>query len=153
MKVTVTGLKDVELQLQRLSRAASKGVGRRAAIKAMKPMADLAASLAPDDPTTPPLDLHTSIEVSSSSKPGRAFARLFEGPTQVNVFMGPTSAGYPQAVMQEFGTVKMQAHPYMRPAWDQDRFAMLERLKDNLWIEVQKSIARAERKAARAARG
>ena len=153
MKIKVTGLKEIEAQMKNLTRAASKGAARRAAVSAMQPMAKLAASLAPDDPRTGAPDLHRSIEVSSSSKPGRSVAKLFEGPTQVNVFMGPTSGGYPQAIFQEFGTYKEPAQPYMRPAWDQDKMALLDRLKDNLWSEVQKAVGRAARKAARAAKG
>lgn len=151
MKVSVSGLREIEKQMENLSRAASKGAARRAAVQAMQPMADLAKSLAPDDPVTGAPDLHRSIAVSSSSKPGRSIKRLFEGPMQVNVFMGPTREGYPQAMFQEFGTIKHAAQPYMRPAWDQDKMAMLDRLKEALADQVTKAVARADRRAARAA--
>jgi HK97 gp10 family phage protein len=149
VKVEVKGLRELEQQLDKLTRAGAKGAARRASLKALQPMADLAASLAPDDASTPVPDLHTSIKVSTKVKAGRSLKRVFEGPTQVNTYMGPTAEGYPQAIYQEFGTVKMQPRPYMRPAWDQDRLALLGRLKANLWDEVTKSISRAAARAAR----
>lgn len=151
MTVKVEGLRDLEKQLLRLSAAAAKGVARRSAIKAMQPMADIATRLAPDDVVTPAPDLHTSIAVSTRQKGGRSKMEAFDGPTQVTVHMGPTKGGYPQAIYQEFGTVKMKAQPYMRPAWDMDKMAMLERLRKLLWIEVEKTIARAEKRAAKLA--
>jgi GAF domain-containing protein len=37
----------------------------------------------------------------------------------------------------------------VRPAWDQDREALLERLSDQMWNEIQKTLARAARRAAK----
>lgn len=80
------------------------------------------------------------------------------GPPFLELFMGPTQPTGPGArdlaikrIAQEFGTRHHAAQPYMRPAWDQDRAAMLERLKVTLWAEVQKTVARAQARAARAA--
>lgn len=182
MKVTVRvdGLKDLEKQLERLSRASAKGVARRAAVKAMKPMAAIAKSLAPRDTG----ELAMSIEVSAKAtgagaRVGKAeFAAVMRGggskadavaamraaraespslsaAPDIELFMGPTQGATKREaikrIAQEFGTYKMAAHPYMRPAWDQDKGAMLERLKQNLWDEVQKAISRADKRAARAA--
>jgi hypothetical protein len=48
----------------------------------------------------------------------------------------------------------MPAQPFARPAWDADGKKMLDRLKAELWADIQKTVARAERRAARlAARG
>lgn len=182
MKVTVTGLKDLEKQMQNLSRAASKGAARRAAIKAMRPMADLASSLAPRDTG----ELAASIIVSAKAKGAAAdvgkaeFAAVMRqggsraeaasalrtarrnsdaasGAPSIELFMGPTVGATKKdaikRIAQEFGTIKMAAHPYMRPAWDQDKNAMLERLKANLWEEVEKSLVRAQKRAAKAAAG
>ena len=150
--VEVTGLRDLEARLSELSRASGKAALRRAGIKSMQPMAEIARALAPDDPATPPPDdLKSSIAVSSKMKAGRSSRRAAEGRSSVNVYMGPTKSGYPQAIMQEFGTIHHAPQPYMRPAWDQDHGAMLERLKSEMWAEVLKTIRRAEKRAARAA--
>lgn len=53
--------------------------------------------------------------------------------------------------MQEFGSIKQAPQSYMRPAWDQDREALLGRLKVEIWAEIRKAIVRAEKRAARAA--
>ena len=153
MAVTVKldGLKDLEAELAKLSKAAGKAALRRAGIKAMQPMAELARSLAPDDPSTPPIDLKTSIAVSSRVKVGRSRSLLREvreGKASVNVYMGPTKEGYPQAIMQEFGTIHHGPQSYMRPAWDAEKRGVLSRLKALLWDEVGKSVARAERRRA-----
>ena len=57
----------------------------------------------------------------------------------------------PSAWTQEFGTRHHSAQPFMRPAFDQDHLSLLDRLKVELWADIQKAIARAERRAARLA--
>lgn len=148
LTVKVEGLRELERNLAGLTKAAGKGALRRAGTKALAPMADLAASFAPDDPNTPPIDLGTSIEVST-----RLDKRLRkpEAPALVELYMGPTKPGYPQAIMQEFGTIYHAPQPYMRPAWDQDKDALLARVGIELRKEIDKSVQRAIRKRARQA--
>jgi HK97 gp10 family phage protein len=87
-------------------------------VEALQPMAETARYIAPDDPLTgPPWNLKTSIEVSTKKRGVKATERLY----RAAAFMGPTRYGYPQAMFQEFGTVKMVATPYMRPAFDHDK--------------------------------
>lgn len=87
-------------------------------VAALQPMAETARYLAPDDPLTgPPWDLKSSIAVSTKRRGVKAHERL----SRAAAFMGPTREGYPQAMFQEFGTVKMVATPYMRPAFDADK--------------------------------
>ena len=72
------------------------------------------------------------------------------------MFVGPSydlGAGGRHGHLLEFGTAHSAAQPFMRPAWDQDHKALLERLKVEIWTEIKKSMARAERKAARLAAG
>lgn len=180
MKVRVEGLKELERQLERLSAAMSKGVARRAGIKAMEPMAAIARSLAPKDSG----ELAGSIVVSAKATGAggqigrseysavmraggtraeavgamRAARRAASGVSRapdVELFMGPTQGATKDAaikrIAQEFGAFKMVPHPYMRPAWDQDKMAMLDRLSAALWDEVQKAIGRVEKRAARLA--
>lgn len=103
-------------------------VGRTEALEplvvaALEPMRDTARYLAPDDPLTgPPWNLNSSIEVSTKKRGVRATERLY----RAAAFMGPTRYGYPQAMFQEFGTVKMVATPYMRPAFDADKGKVIQ---------------------------
>lgn len=127
---------------------------RRALLKSGKPLADLARSMAPDDPATGGFDLKTSIIISTalSRRQKKLAKRLFPSErSSVEVYVG--AGPLPQAHLQEFGTRHHGPQSFLRPAWMQDRQALLERLKQDVWAEVSKSIAHAERRAARAAAG
>lgn len=95
-------------------------------IEGVEPFRDTAEALAPDDMKTPDPDLESSIVTSAKQKSGRAKhsrklgrfdARVFVGPSG-NTRRGSKNAAYPQAIMQEFGTVNHPAQPFMRPAYD-----------------------------------
>lgn len=101
-RVKVTGLKALDRNLARLHVLDRKTLLRALGVKALEPMRAMSARLAPNDPTTPQ-KLGDTIIVSSIRHSGRAISSTREGPTTVNVWMGPTKAGYPKAVMAEFG--------------------------------------------------
>lgn len=102
-------------------------------VEALTPMRDSARFLAPDDPLTgPPWNLPTSIEVSVRQRSGRARSDRALGKFDARAYMGPTKFGYPQAMMQEFGTINMVATPYMRPAFDLDKHKALSIMADGL---------------------
>lgn len=151
MTIRVDGFKELDAALQEMKTATARGTVRRAMMKAFQPMADEASRLAPDDPRTPAPDLHRTIKVGDALKAGRSmFVKGFgfkDG--QVTVWMGPTREGYPQAIMQEFGTVNQPAQPYMRPAWDGGKDALLDGLAKGMAAEITKTAERAARKAAR----
>ena len=151
MTIRIDGFKELDAALQEMKTATARGTVRRAMMKAFQPMADEASRLAPDDPRTPAPDLHRTIKVGDALKAGRSmFVKGFGfNDGQVTVWMGPTREGYPQAIMQEFGTVNQPAKPYMRPAWDAGKDRLLEDLASGLKIEIDKTAARAARKAAR----
>lgn len=155
MVIRVDGFKELDAALKEMKTATARGTVRRAMMKAFQPMADDASSLAPDDPRTTSQDLHRSIKVGDALKAGRSMMTkgFGFGDGQVTVWMGPTKEGYPQAIMQEFGTVNQPAQPYMRPAWDGGKDRLLEDLKTGLRLEIEKTAARAARKAAKKAGG
>ena len=178
--IKVEGLKELEAQLERLSKAAGKAALRRAGVKAMQPMAEIARGLAPRDTG----DLAGSIAVGAKAVDGgadigkREFGAVMRAGgsvgearaalrdarrsatasgnlSAVELYMGPTKPATKReavkAIVNEFGSYKMAPQPFMRPAWDQDREALLERVKAEMWTEIQKAIVRAEKRAARAA--
>ena len=157
MRIENAGFRDLEAALGQITtRATRRNVGRRALRAAAEPIRAKAAQLAPDDPRTDaPYDLKTSIVVSSRQKSGRATRHRRESPTEVVVFIGPTKEGYPQAIMQEFGTKHHSARPYLRPAWSiEGGLKALDRIRAAMAIEIEKAIGRQARRAARrAARG
>jgi len=150
-RVSVDGLKDLDAALSQLQRTVAKTVLRRVARRALEPMRAEAQRLAPDDPNTPNPDLESSIIISSRQKSGRQGRRSAEEKRSVVVYMGPSPEGYPQAVMQEFGTVHHPPQPYMRPAFDSEKDGALEIIKADLGSEIQKTVQRQARKAARLA--
>lgn len=152
--VKLSGFRELNQALNELPKAAHGGALRRAGSKAMQPMADLAARLAPNDPKTEaPDDLSTSITLSSRAKAGRGGLEGIEKGTRANIHMGPaaTLPRFARAVVMEFGSFKDKPQPYMRPAFEQDGQAVIDRLKPLLKAEIDKAVGRLARKAARAA--
>lgn len=146
-RVRVEGLSDLERAMDGLAKSTGRGILRRTALKAMQPMAEIARRLAPDDPaTSAPKDLKTSIAVSTRVDGRLAAARGDRSQNAVTVYMGPTKDGYPQAIMQEFGTVHHAQQAYMRPAWDEDKDALLKRVSETLASEIEKTAKRLARR-------
>lgn len=115
------------------SLAKSKGL-EPLLVESLTPMRDTARYLAPDDPrTSPPYDLKSSIEVGTKARGVKGFERL----SAATAYMGPTRFGYPQAVFQEFGTIKMVATPYMRPAFDADKSKAIEIIEKGFAAQVE----------------
>ena len=152
--VKLSGFKELNRDLNELPRAAHGGALRRAGTKAMQPMADIAARLAPNDPkTVAPDDLATSITLSSKAKAGRGGLEGIEKGTRANIHMGPAASlpRYPRALLMEFGSFKDKPQPYLRPAFEQDGSTVIARLAPLLRAEIDKVVARMARSAARAA--
>lgn len=162
----IEGLEDLEKNLERLSKSAGKGVLRRSLRKAAEPMADIMRSKAPKKTGA----LAQSIAISSklNKRQSGIHRKMFKDDRQaVELFLGPAygpgkgNHGH----LLEFGTKPhfnkglfagsrhpgTAPQPFVRPAWDQDRADMLDRLSKILWEELDKSMARAERKAAKEA--
>ena len=149
----VQGLKALDEALKEFRPSTARGVARRVLMKAGQPIAETARRLAPDDPATgPPYDLKTSITVSSGQIMGGARRRTREGAQEVTIYVGPTTDGYPQAMIQEFGAKHHPPQSYMRPAWDTHAEGALKSITTDMAVEIDKAAARAARKAARLAK-
>lgn len=146
----IFGTKDLQAAFEGLKGTAAKNVSRRVLKKALTPMAKTAISKAPDDPETGPPDLHRSIIVSS--KISKRLKRTASSQFYVDMHMGPTGDGYPQAMIQEFGGPTNTPQPYMRPAWDQHRGSLVGDISELMRVEIGKTIQRARRKALKNAR-
>lgn len=120
------GFKELYRAIDHLPEVVKKTELQPLLVESLEPMAEYARVMAPDDPLTgPPWNLPTSIEVSTRQRSGRARADRSLGKYDARAFMGPTKFGYPQAMMQEFGTINNVAQPYMRPAWDSEKTTAL----------------------------
>lgn len=105
-------------------------VGRSVLIQALKdaaePMRERASRLAPHEPGAP--DLRDNIEVST-------IRRRSAEETEASVAMGPTKDFF-YGIFQEWGTVFHGAHPFMRPAFDQEASPALKELRQQLWAAL-----------------
>lgn len=127
------GFKEMYRALEHLPETVIKKELEPLLVKSLLPMRDLARAIAPDDPLTgPPWSLPQSIEVRRRQRSGRARRDRALGKYNARAYMGPTRGGYPQAVMQEFGTVHMVASPYMRPSFEARKYQALEIIRDGL---------------------
>lgn len=168
--IRLTGFAELERELQRLGREVTQKASlRRSARRAMEPMAELMRQLAP----VAEGHLRDSITVGTRLAGGnagrQAFGRVLRsggsrdealaalretqrGEASVMMYAGPGQ--HPQAIMQEFGTINHPPQPFVRPAWDQDHMAMLDRLGREIRADIDRTLARQARRAARqAARG
>ena len=150
VKMRLEGFAELERELDRLGRATTQKASlRRSLKKAAQPMAALAQGMAPRGETGM---LASSVTVSTKlSKRQRGLHRRMFRDDRAAVEMFVGAGPLASAHTQEFGARHHAAQPFMRPAWDQDREAMLGRLKAALWTDIQKAVARAEKRAARLA--
>lgn len=167
------GLKELEDAIKELPKATGRNVIRRALTRAAAPMAAAASAIAPKGKTG---RLKQSIVVSkvrftkgdagkaafaAAMKRGASRTEAAQAAHEANaaaggdlditsglVELGPTLAAW-YAHFVEFGTVKMSAKPFMRPAWEGGKISAAESIHDLLKQEIQLAAERAARKAAR----
>lgn len=161
---SLDGLEELEANLKEIGKANAKNALRKALQDAAQPLLKDMKAYAPKDTG----NLEESIIMSSKNKYQNAGKKAYrnamvrgdgkqaaaaaaraanrsssgEGDKSfAEVFVGPTKKA-PYGVPQEFGTFKMPAHPFMRPAWDKNKMPMLENLSKYLQDRVSKSVAR-----------
>lgn len=165
--VKLSGFKDLDRALGELPKATARNVLKRTLVKAGEPIADRARQLVPVLTS----ELKDSITVSARLKNkagasefaaamraglGKAAAvralrdaRRAGGGSFAEMYVGP--GALPHAHMVEFGTSKMTAQPYMRPAWESTKrqaLDVIERELGNEIIKAAKRIARSKRQSA-----
>lgn len=169
--VTVEGLAELDDALAELPKATAKNVMLRVLKKRAQPIADSAKARAPFHIGI----LRKAIIVGTKAVGGNAgkiaFAETMEaGGTRAEagaaaksanqadpesgdarVFIGPIGTARKYASIQEFGTDTIRAHPYMRPAWDDGKQALLDGIANDLRDEIFKAAARLAKKAAKKA--
>lgn len=163
----LTGFKELDDQLQRLTRSTAKAALRRGLGKAAQPLVEKMRAAAPEDTGA----LKKSIIASTRSTNGDAgkaayaatmraggnraeagmalravnSANAGEKPS-VELFVGVSGRPASVAHLYEFGSQHQPARPFMRPTWDSDKEAMLARIKAELMNDIAKTIARATRR-------
>ncbi|MHA6768086.1 HK97-gp10 family putative phage morphogenesis protein [Sphingobium ummariense] len=155
-----------------MKKATAKATIRRAMKTSIEPMRQRAEDLAPtrEDPTEKiyygPAGNRRErkygttkflIQVSEKLTPRQAAKARKEGKSFTVIYMGTRDRaarlvewGHARAV-EGGGFVIVPAHPFMRPAFDQEAEPTLRRFGKEMWVEIEKTQARAARRAARKA--
>jgi HK97 gp10 family phage protein len=140
------GFDGFEQNLEQLEKLATRrAVARRSLIKAAQPMADMAQGMAPVGDTNtlaPSIMVGTKLSKRQAALHRKMF-RNDRAAVEVFVGAGPLSSAH----TQEFGTAHHGPQPFMRPAWDSDHKALLQRLGEIMAKEIEKAITRQARKA------
>jgi HK97 gp10 family phage protein len=126
------------------TKTTQKNILVRTLKKAAKPIDDQASALAPRDTGKLEISVITGTQLtrrqrSSAYKAGKL------GVAEVHV-----GTALSRGLFQEFGTYKMPASPFMRPAWDANKEQALSIIGTELWVEIRKAGERAARKRAKA---
>lgn len=129
----IEGLAALQDKFRRLPNGTRKAILRRVGRKALQPIAVKARSLAP----------RLTGRLRKSIKVGGRLSRhqylLYGNKTGgVEMYVGP--GPLPYAHMIEFGTDKIKAQPYMRPAWDACRVQAMQDIKNLMWDEVEAAL-------------
>jgi HK97 gp10 family phage protein len=136
--VKIEGLKEIADAFEHLPDATSAHIVQRILDERARPIADAARALCPADTG----ELRDSIIVSAELSPRQSALHETEE-ADIEVFIG-SSLFY--AHMQEFGTEHNPPHPFMRPAWDGAKNALLTNLKEDLWDEIETAVGKAARR-------
>jgi HK97 gp10 family phage protein len=145
--VKLEGFAELEAELERLGKATTQKASlRRAARKALEPVAAAAERMAPR--LTGALQLSIGVGTRLTKRQAKLHRKIVrDDRAAVEVFVG--AGGLAQATQMEFGNFKDGPQPFMRPAWDAEAMPTLDRLKAEIWADIQKTLARQARKAGR----
>lgn len=135
------GGRDLERALGDLKLGTRRGVARRVMKKALVPFVELARQLAPKRSGA------LALSYVITSRLNKASARERGRVPKDWVLMHAGTAS-PAGATQEFGTEVHGPQPHARPAWDQTKTQVLRLVQQGMAVEVEKSLARAARKAA-----
>ena len=149
----VGGLGQMQANLESLKASTAKAVVRRALKKVLNPVAERADASMFTIAVTSKLTARQRSEVRGDFK--RSVVSMFVGPVDED------GQGAPHAHLVEFGTGPrfhksgkyvgaVMPEPFMRPAWDAASPALLEDLKREIWAEIEKTLARARARNAKA---
>ncbi len=124
------GGKELAANLAALPASVSKQIQRAVLVEAAEQMVAVARRLAPREPGAP--DLADNIEIGNP----RSGKDEFGDEKAMQVSWGPLR-GFFYGHFQEWGTVHHGAHPFMRPAFDQNTERSLGIIRSRTWEHIQ----------------
>jgi len=142
-RVEMLGFRELEQALLELPKAVAKSALRQALKKAGQPVVADAQRKVPvlTGELLGSLDIRSTL--SKRQRRGRAKAG------DVEMFIGPSWPKGAHGHLVEFGTSKMAARPFLRPAWDANKERVLAAIGKELWASIEKAARRLARKAER----
>lgn len=162
----VSGFRELEVQLGRLRQAAGRAALKRGLAKAAAPLVEMMQSAAPEKSGELRRNIIASPKSTQPDAGKAAFAAAMQagasraqaasalrdayrengGKPAAQLFVGVAGRPASTAHLYEYGSEHQPARPYARPTWDLDQAAMLDRLKVELRMAIEKSIARAAKR-------
>ncbi|MBY6113296.1 HK97 gp10 family phage protein [Mameliella alba] len=136
----VKGFRDLDKALSQLPKASAKAVARRILKKAGQPIADAGAAKAPKHQG------HLRESYGVGTKLTRRQSKMARKESPVEVYVGPND---PAAIQTEFGNEHQAAEPHLRPAWDAHKEDALQIIADEFWQEIEKAVARYNKRQAK----
>jgi HK97 gp10 family phage protein len=168
MKIKIEGLQEIQAALQDLSKATAKNVVKRVLLKRAQPIVEAARTRAPV--RTGRLRDSIIAQARGGNAGKAAFAKAMQGGASraeagkaareanratgstVEVVIGPHDGAF-YASLVEFGTEHSSPKPFMRPAWDAGKIKILDGVGDDMWAEIEKTLARQAKRLAKKAGG
>lgn len=145
VSVKVEGLAGLNAALAEVGKKATqKNLLVRTLKQIAKPIDDQASALAPKDTGKLQISVITGTQLTRRQRSSAYKAGTY-GVAEVHV-----GTALSRGLFQEFGTYKMPAHPFMRPAWDANKEKALVSFSGIMWEELRKTAERAARKSAKA---
>ncbi len=144
----LAGLEEMLVELEQFTgrTASGKNAVQRGMRRALASVEERAKQLVPADQGT----LRDSITTKKARARRERGSARFARQTGVEMLTGPTGREEGGVgAFQEFGTVKMAAQPFMRPAADAEADRVIAVVADVLRDEITKTTNRARARAAR----
>lgn len=135
------GFKELRAALAALPKASNKRVLQRIARARLQPIIKSAKAKVRRKSGK----LRRSLKLTT--KLSRRQASQFTWPNNADVITHAGAGALPHAHLLEFGTKHSRAFPFLRPAWDEHKGALLENIGEDLWKEI---VAEATRVAIKA---
>jgi HK97 gp10 family phage protein len=132
MSLKLEGFREASRQLNEMSRATARNVGKRS--------------------------LRVPAEILASGMKARVSRRTGATAESIEIAKSRVRGGRPEvavlaldiaSVQLEFGNSNMTAEPFARPALDAEKTQMLDRFGDALKAEIEKAVIRATKRAAK----
>lgn len=143
VRFEIVGVKELERALAQLPKSVSKGVLRSALKTAGQPVVAAAKANCPRDRG----DLAESITIRSTLSRRQRRRRRVRQRFAAEMFIGPSWPQGAHGHLVEFGTSKMPARPFLRPAWDANKRRALDTIGKEIWRAIAKAARRLAKRA------